>query len=331
VQRHGRIDRIGSPHKRVVIGCFFPAANLDKLLHLEETLQRKIAYANAAIGAGTVLPDQIADPTVEILLHDTRAEIMDLYEENAVLLAEGGGSGALSGEEYRRRLGRAMNDTNLQQTVRGLPYGSGSGFVSRRVRQAGYVFCVRIGTHPTPWFRFVAADATSWMPLAGAGGTPWIDDDTLTCLIAADPGDNEDVQVLNDAALVNVFAAWERARTHVHVEWLKLTDWAHLQPRIEKALRDAITLVFDHGAFLGLETQDDLIRRLNGRWEAAIVRAVREIVRSESTSPEAKVRALQVFVTETGLPIPEVPRALPHVRIEDVRVICWMAVAPTGQ
>ena len=128
VQRHGRIDRIGSPHRRVVIGCFFPAKNLDALLRLEEILQRKIAYANAAVGVGEVIPDQAADPTVEVLLHDAKADILELFDENPRLLVEGGGSGALSGEEYRRRLARALEDPLTREQVVELPHGAGSGF-----------------------------------------------------------------------------------------------------------------------------------------------------------------------------------------------------------
>ena len=51
VQRHGRIDRIGSPHKRVFIGCFFPAENLDELLHLGRRM-RRIALQSALGGMG---------------------------------------------------------------------------------------------------------------------------------------------------------------------------------------------------------------------------------------------------------------------------------------
>ncbi len=331
VQRHGRIDRIGSPHKRVFIGCFFPAENLDELLHLEATLQRKIAYANAAVGTGSVLPGQIADPNVEVLLHDKHQDIMNLFDENAVLLAEGGGSGALSGEEYRRRLSRAMSDHFLRDMVTGLPFGSGSGFASTRVRQAGYVFCVRIANHETPWFRFVAADRVTWVPLDRSDGTPWIDDDTLTCLIAADPGENYgDIQVLSDEAQTQVFAAWDRARTHVHSAWSVLTDWANLEPQIEKALRDAVHLVAEHGGHLGQGDQGDLIARLNGKWERAVIRSVREILRREDLSDKAKVNALRQFVTDTGLPIPEQAQPLPPVRIDDIRVVCWMAVTPAG-
>ncbi len=326
VQRHGRIDRIGSPHKRVVIGCFFPSENLDRLLKLEDTLQRKIAYANAAIGTGTVIPGQKSDPTREVLFKDTTKDIKKIYEEDASLLLEAGGNGALSGEEYRRRLGKAMQGAYPREDVLNLPYGSGSGFVSTKIRQSGFVFCVKVGAHKTPWFRFVATDNTTWAPLYRNDGSPWIDDDRLTCLIAADPGEREEMQVIPDAALKTVFDAWSKARQDVHHEWSKLTDWANLEPQVPKALRAAIDIVFQHGHCLSPEGQQDLIGRLNGRWEYAIVKSVREIVRDENSSDTEKVMLLQKFVKDTGLPLPIKPEPLPAVRIDDIRVVCWMAV-----
>ena len=58
VQRHGRIDRIGSFHSQIVIRCVFPDARLDDLLNLEERLHRKIKQASAAVGVGEILPEQ---------------------------------------------------------------------------------------------------------------------------------------------------------------------------------------------------------------------------------------------------------------------------------
>ncbi|XVV04929.1 helicase-related protein [Actinosynnema sp. CA-248983] len=69
VQRHGRIDRIGSLHKRVFMRCFFPDEDLDRLLGLEERLERKLKQAAAAVGVGMVLPGM--DP-VERLITETR-------------------------------------------------------------------------------------------------------------------------------------------------------------------------------------------------------------------------------------------------------------------
>jgi superfamily II DNA/RNA helicase len=56
VQRHGRIDRIGSDHAEVFIRCYFPDQHLEALLGLEERLQRKLKQAAAAVGVGQVLP-----------------------------------------------------------------------------------------------------------------------------------------------------------------------------------------------------------------------------------------------------------------------------------
>ena len=50
VQRHGRIDRIGSPHEKVFLTCVFPDRQLEALLALEERIRRKLAQAAASIG-----------------------------------------------------------------------------------------------------------------------------------------------------------------------------------------------------------------------------------------------------------------------------------------
>jgi superfamily II DNA/RNA helicase len=43
VQRHGRVDRLGSPHQDVYVGCFFPDARMEELLDLEARIRRKVA------------------------------------------------------------------------------------------------------------------------------------------------------------------------------------------------------------------------------------------------------------------------------------------------
>jgi ERCC4-related helicase len=341
VQRHGRIDRIGSPHSRVFIGVFFPAKNLDEMLGLEATLQRKIALANAAVGSVTVLGDDQLVAPIEILHHDNRGAILEIFEGNARLLLEGGGNEALSGEEFRRRLNRAMGNPATERTVLDLPYGAGSGFVTDRVRQAGYVFCVRIGDHPTPWFRFIAADAETWTTLERPAGpvtqgeevqewVPWIETDTLTSLMAADPRHPDVEQQLSDAASQQVFDAWAKVRAEIHETWTRLTDPAFLAPKVDLALRQAIDLVFAHGTVLGVG-QQTLIAKLSGKWNKAVVDAVRAIVRNEELLPAEKVIQLDALATEMGLQIPAAPQPLPSVRIDDIRVVCWMAVTPKPQ
>lgn len=50
VQRHGRVDRIGSPHDRVFLRTIFPVDRLDELLNLEQRILGKLAQAAASIG-----------------------------------------------------------------------------------------------------------------------------------------------------------------------------------------------------------------------------------------------------------------------------------------
>jgi len=72
VQRHGRIDRIASPHREVFLRCVFPDTQLDALLGLEERLNRKITQAAAAIGVSEVLPGSNAS---DVVYTESREEI----------------------------------------------------------------------------------------------------------------------------------------------------------------------------------------------------------------------------------------------------------------
>ena len=72
VQRHGRIDRIASPHREVILRCALPDTQLDALLGLEERLNRKIKQAAAAIGVSEVLPGSNAS---DVVYTESREEI----------------------------------------------------------------------------------------------------------------------------------------------------------------------------------------------------------------------------------------------------------------
>ena len=342
VQRHGRIDRLFSEHRYVDVHCYFPAKHLEELLKLEATLQRKIAYANAAIGTGEVIPGQISDPTHSVALSDavkeaddawddTRKQIDAIFDENVSVLEARGGNLALSGEEYRRRLQKALEVAATKKRVLDLPFGSGSGVISDAVREAGWVFCARIGNHPKPWFRFVVADRETWKPYVRAAGTPeespWILDDTLRSLIASDPRSETVEQYMPEGAAVGVFDAWEIAHKDIYSGWTRLTDPAAMQPQLEKAMREASELIQEHP---GGRSNDELMRLLgclNARWDKTIVDQVRSIVRAESSAKE-RVDALVALIDDLGLQPPEPIKLLPTVSSEEVRLICWMAITP---
>ena len=103
VQRHGRIDRIGSPHNDVYIGCVFPDKDLERLLTLEARVRRKLAQAAATIGIESeVIP---GGATGEIIFDDKLNEVEALRRGEADLFENAGEDpGAHSGEEYRQEL-----------------------------------------------------------------------------------------------------------------------------------------------------------------------------------------------------------------------------------
>ncbi len=330
VQRHGRIDRIGSPHKRVDIGCFFPSDRFEQYLEMEQILQRKIAYANAAIGAGEVIPGQRANPNVEVVLDDSNKVIRQLHAGNPFIFMDGAGGAALSGEEYRRRLAKALRDEPLKEAVLRLPFGSGSGIVSQRARHRGYVFCVRMGEFHEPWFVFVPCDAVTGLPLVQADGTPLLEYDTLTCLMLADPGDSTVAQHIDNLGKDKVFDAWAVARTAMHREWALLADPKNLNPQLEKPLREAIQLVREGVAGLTADEQLDLERRLNGRWERSIVRRTREILNDAKATKVKKVQLLRDMAKQFGLQPRPPAKALPRVDVEDIQLVTWMSVIPAS-
>jgi hypothetical protein len=62
IQRAGRIDRIGSPHERVVVYNFMPDREFDELLGLVRRLRRKLRGLRSAVGQETPIlePDELA-------------------------------------------------------------------------------------------------------------------------------------------------------------------------------------------------------------------------------------------------------------------------------
>jgi hypothetical protein len=269
-------------------------------------------------------------PNPDLIHNEIAVEIgaiADLAAGNADLLINRGGTSALSGEEYRRRLSKAFRSDALEKEVLNLPFGSGSGFVSSRIGQPGWVFCARIGNHPKPWFRFVAANQQTWSPYTDVEGNPIVVSDTLSALVAADPGGDATEAHLPNGSMTGVYEAWEIAHQDIFDTWTWMTDPKNLRPDIPLALREAALLVQDHGDFLGVD-QLGLLQKLNAKWDKEIVDEVRRIVRSDKTERK-KLEVLLEYVQSQGLQAPDPVKPLPAINADDIRVVCWMAVSQT--
>jgi hypothetical protein len=321
VQRHGRIDRIGSKHDYVHLGLFFPAERLDALLELERRLEAKLALADAAVGAGEVLPGRGAGH--EVNLADD--QVIDEFEK---LLDAGDSSASLSGEEYRRRLYGAFNMEPLLRTdVLSLPYGSGSGFVNPVVHGNGYVFCIKIGSSGKPWFRYVPA-TEDWSIRYTEDGLPVVSSDTLISLRVADPENAIAERWLPDGVYDKAFDAWEVARDSAYMVWKELTDPNAFQPDLPLSFRDAYSLVLRKGGYLGKESQIALANRLRSVPSAKVSRQVRGALNQGRTDEERMALVTEVL-DEAGITAPLPREPLPDIEEHEVRLVTWMAVRGT--
>lgn len=317
VQRHGRVDRIGSQHKSIELDVFFPAEHLDEFLGLEQTLIRKLRQADAAIGAGKVLPGVSHYPPQE---HYDAGAILEEIEE---LIEQGGGSAAGSGEEYRRRLANALDaDQALRGRLDDLPYGIGSGFVNPAVSGNSFVFCMQMGDTDHTWFRNVNADA-AWQPMADEEGRIIVDD-TLISLVTADPGKPDRSRSLSDDAFHAAYEAWALAREDAHREWMRSTDPNTLAAEIPASFRDAREVILNNGGQLGA-AQLHTIKRLNTVPTAKARKAMRAALRT-SGKPEDVVNAIIQVLDGFGIQPAEKVEPLPPIALDDVRLIAWMAV-----
>jgi superfamily II DNA or RNA helicase len=330
VQRHGRIDRIGSPHTEVFIRCYFPDQHLEALLGLEERLQRKLKQAAAAVGVGVVLPGFAGR---EVNFTETRSEIERLQSEDASLFSENGPS-ALSGEEYRRTLERELHNLVTRNTVHALAWGAGAAFIKNGATQPGIVFCARIADHPRPWFRYVPL-SPELRPVTDTDGSPIVVDDTLTCLAWADPSSADgpggssifESGVAATACYEAAFDAWALAKQHILEAWMFNSDPLNLSRPVPKVMRDAAALVRSHGAFLG-ERQDDLVSRLEAPYASRVLREVRDALTSAGPSDRAQVAALLEAADRLGLVAQSAPDPLPSIQAEDIHLVCWIVIFP---
>jgi hypothetical protein len=319
VQRHGRIDRIGSPHTEVFLRCVFPDRRLDDLLGLEERLHHKIKQAAAAVGVGEVLP---GSATVDLTFAETRDEIERLRAEDPTIFEFGGiGRSALSGEEYRQELRKALDNPELARSIKNLPWGSGSGMAVVTLESdaaPGYVFCTRVADHATPQFRYVNL---------GSNGEPEVIDDTLACLDRVRPPDEWDTpRDLDEGTYRAAFEAWEIARSHVVERWNYLADPANLAPAVPAVMRRAAQTVQEHATGMAIEDIDRAVEALEAPYAERILRLFRSAMSIDD--PQQRAARVVELVDELGLEPPPPPEPLPEINSDDVHLVCWLALVP---
>ena len=313
VQRHGRIDRIGSPHTRVWMRCFMPDRQLDDLLRLEERLHQKIKQAARSIGTEAIIipGSEVSDRSYT----DTREAIEEIRRGETGFLDEN--QAGMSVEEYRQELREGLANPFLANQITRLAWGSGSGKAVKGA-EPGFVFCARVGDSPQPQFRYVnMADPDQ----------PIIVSDLLACLKHAYATEQTE-RVLDDRTHRLAYDAWAAAKDSILEAWMWATDPRNLQPEVPKVMRDAAELVRTNPpAHMDQATMDRLYDTLNAPYAERVRKQIRAVL-TEPESTETRVAAVIEVVERLALTPPPAPRALPLIDDDDIHLTCWMAIVP---
>jgi len=318
VQRHGRIDRIGSPHNRVFLRTIFPVDRLDAMLRLEERILRKLAMAAASVG---VMRPIEHPPAGDQVFTETREEIERLLEEDPTLFERGGTAGAAqTGEEYRQTLRKALAED--RDRIVKMPWKAGSGMVKGKER--GVFFCAQVDDRT--YLRFLKADE-DWTPREGEGA---IVSEAGTCLrlIECEPDTPKFVpEVLED----RVYDFWEVIRRNIWDAWMLQTDPVNLQPKVRPLNQRVAEFI---RANPPIDHDDNRISQaldiLESPWPRREETLLRGWFESEKLAGTEKAKDLVEKILTTGIePYRQTP-LLPPIELEDVQLICWMGVVSAG-
>ena len=319
VQRHGRIDRIGSPHNRVFLRTIFPVDRLDSLLNLERRILDKLALAAASVGV--LAPIEGAADGSQVFT-ETREEIEKLLTEDASLFERGGTAGAAqTGEEYRQTLRKALQED--RDRIVGLPWKVGSGML-KGIRR-GVFFCAVVGTNSDferTYLRFVAAD-DDWRPRLGDDS---VESEIGTCLRIIECSPDTPCWY-PDRLGEQVYDFWEVAQDDILQDWMRKTDPANLQPAIRPLNHRVAEFIRERPP---LNVPEEQVTRALDILESPWPRREEIMLRGWFESGEQEGIELARFlierIVETGLEPVKPPEPLPPIDREEIELLCWIGI-----
>lgn len=314
VQRHGRVDRIGSPHDRVFLRTFFPDDALDRLLALERRVRRKLAQAAASVGV-EVAPIEHGSERDQSFA-DTDENIEKLRNGDASIYDAGGtASAAQTGEEYRQELRKALRA--MGDRIERLPWKAGSGLAKGKRR--GHFFCARIGERV--FVRFVPFERTS-----GSTANAKIERELGLCLRLLEC-EERTPRVMPLDLKQTAFSAWEIALADIYAAWTYETDPKHLQPKVSRFSQELAKFLRDHPPVGMAQTRvDRCLDAIEAPYPKREENALRGVFGNVFASASAKAHAIVEEVERLGLEPFQAPSPLPSISRDEIHLICWMGV-----
>jgi hypothetical protein len=311
VQRYGRVIRLKSPHERVSLVTMLPVpGELEGLLGLEATIRRKILSASV-FGMDAEVVEGAA-------LAELRAYAGRLAGGDPALLegdAESGG-GAFAGEELRAELMRAVSEGELARLEQ-LPWGVGAGFsqgpgVPSRGAQGIFFACRAQGRR---YWRYVES-----------GGEVIAEEADI--LRRINPGTAPGADPLQ----IDLEGAWGTAATSIVDTHNRLADPRSETERLGPAQRFALDLLRDPGVALpaGATRAEEALSVERSSTVRQALAVVREELAKGSISRNEAARRIVEVVDAFGLHAVPPPPPLEPIVKDDIGVVCWMIVLPTG-
>lgn len=184
-------------------------------------------------------------------------------------------------------------------------------------RQARVFFCTRVGEEV--FMRFVPYEMEE---------DDEIVTDTLTCLKRIECS-RETERELPEGMRDRVYDAWETARADVFGQRQEQTDPLNVQPDIRRLFREVGQHLRDHWPDdLTQEKRQETVEAVEAPWGRRYERELREVFEDESLDPVPKSRELIDLVDQLGLQPFEAPDPLSPIEEDEVKLVCWMAIAP---
>jgi hypothetical protein len=292
----------------LVIDPHHLALSAERPLFIDNRDGNTLAQAAASVGVEVAPIEHAAERDQSFA--ESREEIERLHQGDPSLYEAGGTPGAvLSGEEYRQDLRRGLLQFGDQ--VRQLPWKAGSGLA--RGQSRGHFFCARIGDRV--YLRFVPFDNTK--PIIREIGT---------CLRMIQCQENAERVVPADLQQA-AFAAWHRARQDVYETWTYETDPANLHPRLSKLSREIAQHLRKYPP-RGIDQKrlERCLEAIEAPCSRREENQLRTVFDREYSGGEAKSQALVEQIEQIGLEPFQAPEPLPPIRLEDVNLVCWLAI-----
>lgn len=126
IQRAGRIDRIGSPHREIFVYNFFPEEELEELLKLVQILHSKIRNIDESVGLDETILGETVHPKVFGIIRRIKDKDVSIFEELEKEVFGGG-------EKFYQPLREFLKNKAIDE-IEKIPYGIYSGLKKNKLK-----------------------------------------------------------------------------------------------------------------------------------------------------------------------------------------------------